>query len=219
MIVFDKHEIRESLSLEDIFGLLHEWGGDPEYAVFGILCSTICHNAPGEGSRKLYFYENTGLFKCYTGCENSTFDIFELTMKIANIQWHKEYDLNDAVRWIASKFGISGTYEDGPDDEELEDWKYLANYERIQEIELKGTEVVLKEYDDVILSRFNYDIKSVLGCARGLAKRHWTRRKLVIILVVTKSLSLTLIKIIVLSVCVEELCARKRESVSASIDQ
>ncbi len=159
MIVFDKHEIRESLSLEDIFGLLHEWGGDPEYAVFGILCSTICHNAPGEGSRKLYFYENTGLFKCYTGCENSTFDIFELTMKIANIQWHKEYDLNDAVRWIASKFGISGTYEDGPDDEELEDWKYLANYERIQEIELKGTEVVLKEYDDVILSRFNYDIK------------------------------------------------------------
>ena len=159
MIVFDKHEIRESLSLEDIFGLLHEWGGDPEYAVFGILCSTICHNAPGEGSRKLYFYENTSLFKCYTGCENSTFDIFELTMKIANIQWHKEYDLNDAVRWIASKFGISGTYEDSPDDEELEDWKYLANYERIQEIELKGTEVVLKEYDDVILSRFNYDIK------------------------------------------------------------
>lgn len=159
MLVFDKHEIRESLSLEDIYGLLQEWGGDPEYAVFGILCSTICHNAPGEGSRKLYFYENTGLFKCYTGCENSTFDIFELVIKIANIQWNKEYDLNDAVRWVAGKFGIVGTYEDSSDDEELEDWKYLVNYERIQDIELKSNDIILKEYDDTILSRFNYDIK------------------------------------------------------------
>ena len=159
MLVFDKHEIRESLSLEDIYGLLQEWGGDPEYAVFGILCSTICHNAPGEGSKKLYFYEDTGLFKCYTGCANSTFDIFELVIKIASIQWHKEYDLNDAVRWVAAKFGIVGTYEDSPDEEDLEDWKYLANYERIQDIELKSSEVVLKEYDDVILSRFNYDVK------------------------------------------------------------
>lgn len=158
MIVFDKHKIREVLSLDDIFGLLQEWGGDPEYSNFGILSTTICHNPPGEGSKKLYFYENTGLFRCYTGCANSTFDIFELVIKVASIQWHKELDLNDAVRWIAIKFGISGI-EDNIEDTGLDDWKYLANYDRIQDIEIKSNEIILKEYDNIILSRFNYDVK------------------------------------------------------------
>ena len=157
MITFDKNEIRDTLTLENIFELLVDWGGEPEYTMFGILCSTICHNPPGEGSKKLYFYENSGLFRCYTGCD-SYFDIFELTIKIADIQWGKAFDLNDAVRWIAQKFGISGSIIDAPDDEALEDWKYLANYERIQSIEPKNNEIILKEYDDIILDRFNYDL-------------------------------------------------------------
>lgn len=160
MLVFDKHKVREELGLEDIFNLLQEWGGDPIYSGFGIVSSTICHNPLGtEASRKLYYYTNTGLFKCFSGCENSTFDIFELVIKIADLQWHKEIDLNAAVRWIASRFGISGTMEDGPDDNELEDWKYLANYERIQDIQVKNNSVLLKEYDTDILTRFNYNIK------------------------------------------------------------
>jgi hypothetical protein len=75
MINYDKSQIKEQLSLDNIFDLLTEWGGDPEYSSFGLLSTTICHNAPGEGSRKLYYYENSGLFKCYTGCDE-TFDIF-----------------------------------------------------------------------------------------------------------------------------------------------
>ena len=157
MIIYDKKEIRDSLSTEDIFSLLVDWGGDPEYSSFGILSSTICHNEPGDGSRKLYYYTNTGLFRCYTGCD-SFFDIFELTTKIADIQWHKEFDLNDAVRWIAQKFGFSGREEEN-DDIGLEDWKIIANYERIQDIELKTNEVILKEYNNDILSRFNYTVK------------------------------------------------------------
>ena len=158
MLVFDKNEIRNSLTIDNIFDLLSLWGGDPEYTQFGILCSTICHNLPGEGSKKLYYYDNTGLFRCYTGCD-SFFDIFELTTKIASIQWNQEYDLNDAVRWVAQHFGFSGRQEDVPEEENLEDWKVLANYERIQEIELKTNEVILKSYEDDILSRFNYNIK------------------------------------------------------------
>ena len=157
MINYDKNEVKKQLTIDNIFDLLVEWGGDPEYTDFGILSSTICHNNPGEGSKKLYFYENSGLFRCYTGCD-SYFDIFELTIKIADIQWGKAFDLNDAVRWIAQKFGISGSIIDAPDDEALEDWKYLANYERIQSIEPKNNEIILKEYDDIILDRFNYDL-------------------------------------------------------------
>lgn len=40
MVDYNKTEIREQLTLENIFDLLQDWGGDPEYTAFGILCST-----------------------------------------------------------------------------------------------------------------------------------------------------------------------------------
>ena len=158
MLVYDKLKIREALTSENIFDLIQEFGGDPTREVFGFLSSTICHNPPGEGSRKLYYYENTGLFKCFTGCDEY-FDPFQLVIKVAKIQWGKEFDLNDAVRWIAQRFGFSGDHENGPEDEQLDDWKYLANYERIQDIVLKDNSIILKEYENDILERFNYDVK------------------------------------------------------------
>ena len=158
MLVFDKLKIREALTDENVFDLLQEWGGDPSYDTYGYVSTTICHNPPGEGSRKLYYYTNTGLFRCYTGCD-SYFDIFELVAKVAKIQWDKDFDLNDAVRWVAQKFGFSGDHEDRPEDEDLDDWKYLANYERIQDISLKDNSVLLKTYENDILDRFNYKVK------------------------------------------------------------
>ena len=169
MLVFDKAKIREALTDENVFDLLQEWGGDPSRDTFGYVSATICHNPPGEGSRKLYYYENTGLFRCYTGCD-CYFDIFELTAKVAQIQWHKEFDLNDAVRWIAQRFGFSGDHEDRPEDEELDDWKYLANYERIQDIVVKDNSIVLKEYESEILTRFNYNVKITPWLREGITQ-------------------------------------------------
>ena len=169
MIVFDKSEIRQALGLENIYDLLIEWGGDPEYTEFGILSSTICHNPPGEGSRKLYFYENTGLFRCYTGCD-SAFDIFELCSKIMKIQYDEEFDLNDSVLWVARRFGLSGMIKDDDMGKTLEDWKILSNYSRIQEIELKDNKVVLKDYDDSILNRLNYNIKIIPWLNEGISQ-------------------------------------------------
>ena len=169
MLVFDKTKIREALTDENVFDLLQEWGGDPSRDTFGYVSATICHNPPGEGSRKLYYYENTGLFRCYTGCD-SYFDIFELTAKVAQIQWHKEFDLNDAVRWIAQRFGFSGDHEDRPEDEDLDDWKYLANYERIQDIVVKNNSIVLKEYEPEILKRFNYNVKITPWLREGITQ-------------------------------------------------
>lgn len=145
------------MTVDNIFELLQEWGGDPEWTDFGILSSTICHNVPGEGSRKLYYYENTDLFACYTGCGTS-FDIFELTSKVAAIQGNKEYDLNDSVRWIAYRFGLSTKYE-VQDEDQLDDWKFLTNYDRIQATEVKDFHVTLKEFDPIILTRLNYNLK------------------------------------------------------------
>ena len=177
MLVFDKNDIKNILTTENIFDLLQEWGGDPEYMNFGILCSTICHNAPGEGSKKLYYYDNSGLFRCYTGCD-SYFDIFELVIKIMKIQHDKDFDLNDAVRWIAQRFGVSGKEEDEPDEDEIEDWKYLANYGRIQEIELKTNSITLKEYENDILDRFNYQVKIGPWLNEGISQESMEQAKI-----------------------------------------
>ena len=168
MISFNKSEIRELLTLENIFDLLAEWGGDPEYIDSGLLSSTICHNLPGEGSKKLYYYENTTLFHCYTGCPEGSFDIFELTIKVAEIQWSKKFDLNDAVRYIAAKFGIAGTIEN--DISELDDWKILNAYERIEDVDTATKEILLKEYDNSILERFNYKLQLTPWLKEGISQ-------------------------------------------------
>lgn len=156
MINFDKDYVKEQITTEDIFQLLEEWGGEPQYTEFGILSQSICHHIPGEGNYKLYFYEANQLFYCYSNC--GSFDIFELAIKVADIQDNKHYDLNDAVRALAYRFGII-EYIEEEEQSSLEDWKVFNRYDRINEIEIKDYSVSLKEYDDVILSRFNYKVK------------------------------------------------------------
>lgn len=158
MKTYKKNDIREKLNIDNIFELLEEWGGIPEYTNFGILSSTICHNPPGEGSRKLYYYSNTDLFHCYTGCAEPSFDIFDLLIKVAQIQWNREFDLNDAVRYIAIKYGLAGEEVELGEDALL-DWKNFNTYDRVKSIELKDYHAELKEYDDIILSRFNYNVR------------------------------------------------------------
>lgn len=146
---YDKKAIREELSIDDYFQLVTEWGGNPEFTPFGFISDTICHNPPGEGSRKLYFYENSDLFKCYTDCD-CAFDIFELTIKVAQIQSNRKMDLNDAVRYLAAKFNIVIDLDD-TEDLGLTDWQYLIAYDKINDIPTVNQVPQLKEYDKRIL--------------------------------------------------------------------
>lgn len=146
---YDKKAIREELSIDDYFQLVTEWGGNPEFTPFGFISDTICHNPPGEGSRKLYFYENSDLFKCYTDCD-CAFDIFELTIKVAQIQSNRKMDLNDAVRYLAAKFNIVIDLND-TEDLGLTDWQYLIAYDKINDIPTVNQVPQLKEYDKRIL--------------------------------------------------------------------
>lgn len=91
----------------------------------------------------MYYYDNTKLFKCYTACPETSFDIFELTLKIkklANeqivywskeaIQTSREWELPDAIRYVAIFFGF-----ELPDEKisekriELQDWQILSKLE------------------------------------------------------------------------------------------
>ena len=171
MLNFDKQEIRESLSIENIFDILEEWGGEPEYCPTGLIARTICHNNIIDNpSRKLYYYENTKLFRCYTGCDEPVFDIFQLCIKVMNLQKNLHYDLNDAVRWIAHRFGISGQEIDVPEEESLEDWKIFANYERVQDIQPGAPQITLEEYDPKVLSFLNYKVKIKPWLQEGISQ-------------------------------------------------
>lgn len=171
MLVFDKQEIRDSLSIKEIFDLLEEWGAEPEYCPTGLIAKTVCHNTlEAEASKKLYYYENTGLFRCYTGCEEPVFDVFQLCIKVMDLQHHLNYDLNDAVRWIAQRFGLSGREDSSPIGSDLEDWKILANYSRIQDIQIMTPKIILKEYDNTILKYFNYKVRLIPWLKEGISQ-------------------------------------------------
>lgn len=170
MISYDKKEIKEALTVNDINEVLQDWGGEPMLAPFGIISATICHNPPGEGSKKLYYYENSGLFRCYTGCADEIFDVFELYIKVQKIQHNIECDLNEAVRAIAHRFGLSGTMVEDPQDK-LKDWDLFSSYNRIQALEIQDKPVLnLKPYDDVILDRLNYDLKLTPWLNEGMTQ-------------------------------------------------
>ena len=80
------------------------------------------------------------------------YDVFDLLIKVAAIQWQKEYDLNAAVRYIAIKFGIAGYSELTEQDTLIDD----STVEEIEVLEeepiLKKNKVNLKEIDDRLMT-------------------------------------------------------------------
>lgn len=159
MARYDKDEIKDKLTTDMVFEIVQEFGGDPFMTEFGFISATICHNAPGEGSRKLYYYENTKLFRCYTGCD-SYFDIFELLMKIKLLsQPNSEWGLYDSVRWVAARYGWGPTLDDIQEDlPNLADWQILDKYDKLNNISIQDPQATLKEYDDTILNNLSYPI-------------------------------------------------------------
>ena len=82
---YDKDKIKESLTIEQVFDFCAEMGGEPRMEASGdvFVMRTICHNHPGDGSRKCYYYNNTHLFRCYTNC--GSMDIFQLYTNIQKV--------------------------------------------------------------------------------------------------------------------------------------
>lgn len=164
MYKYDKDELKENLTIEQIYELVAELGGEPQMHGSLFISRTICHNPSGEGSHKLYYYDNTKLFKCYTDC-GTTFDIYELVKKIKNNNEelksyygkegqliYREWELPDAIEFVASYFGYSAkTFDFQEIQSGLQDWEILNNYERINNIEEKEQIVELKIFDDNIL--------------------------------------------------------------------
>jgi len=148
---YNKDELKNQLEIEQIFDLFELFGGNPSYSGDDVIISdTICHNLPNEGSHKLYYYNSTKLCHCYTNC--GSFDIFELAIKVAKLQWHKDWELYDAMHYIAQYFGIDGEapLEESP---ELPDWEI---FERHKFTIPRKQLIQLPEYNPIILTKFSY---------------------------------------------------------------
>lgn len=149
---YDKDKLKEALDVEEVYDLLELWGGEPEYVDGGLISQTICHNGPGEGSRKLYYYQNTKLFHCYTGCIDPSFDIFELAIKVEKKQYNVDWELYDAMDYIAHYFGFEGEKQEK--EEKSEDWEIFKRH--VFTTKEDTGFIQLPEYNPVVLTRLAY---------------------------------------------------------------
>lgn len=146
---YDKDELKNSLTIEEVFNYVMELGGDPHMMNGFFIAHTICHNPAGMGSYKLYYYDNTHLFCCYTDC-GERFDIYELTRKVKKMAG-QDWSLPQAISYVAFYFGFSPKTFDFDDlQEALEDWDLFKNYEKVNAPEEKQI-VELQTFDGEIL--------------------------------------------------------------------
>ena len=151
--MFDKDTLKNSLSTDDVYRLVDALGGEPRTQSFGLICATICHNAPGEGSHKLYYYDNTKLFRCYTDCSD-TFDIYELVMRALNQQKGIELKLYQSFTFVANFFGYSYTQEK-EEKNNSKDKEIFERYKAAQPI-LPSQKIDLPIYNPKVLKSLVY---------------------------------------------------------------
>lgn len=145
---YDLEEIKENLTEEQVIDLLGELGGEPSSYRGSIVSKTICHCGD---SHKLYYYDNTKLFHCYTGCETPSFDIFELVRKVKSAELKEEYSLPKAVDYVAKYFGFARN-TDEEETTDIDDYLLKLNaYDRIKNIDMTKQEVQLKTYEGKFL--------------------------------------------------------------------
>lgn len=139
--------IKNELTIEQVYDLLMSYGGDPVIKGGLIISRTICH---GGHSHKLYYYENTKLFKCYTDCLDS-FDIYELIIKINKLNGI-EVSLFQAISYIINFYGLSieSPFSENQE-EQIQDWKILNRYDRNNSQERKEKIMDFVYYDKSIL--------------------------------------------------------------------
>ena len=139
-MAYDKFQVKEALSLEDVFDIFESLGAEPEMHDGYITALTICH---GGDSHKLYYFDNTQLCRCFTHCGN--FDIFELIQKV------KDLDLNAAIYYVVNFFNLQYKLEEVDDSTIQEDWKIMRRWQELSAIKINHDKVTLPEIDKQIL--------------------------------------------------------------------
>lgn len=157
-----KDEIKNNLSIEQVEDFVMELGAEPRRYGGTLTCKTICHCG---NSHKLYYYENTKLFKCYTDCGGEAFDLFDLIVRHKKAD-HKQIMVNgrerdwtlpDAIKLVASYFHLPIEEDDGNELDEVSGvdvWGHLRKKQKIISTTTLEADVNLPTYDEHLLDRF-----------------------------------------------------------------
>lgn len=157
-IPFDKDAIKEAIEPEQIERFLADYGGEPVRRIGTLVSRTICHNPPdADASHKLYYYENTRLFKCYTECaETQGFDIFDLTRKIMKIQNGIDISLYDAQIYVINYFALDVINVFNTDTLKNSDFVIFTKYEKAMQRDDQQKRAELTIFDKKILEHLPY---------------------------------------------------------------
>lgn len=92
-------DIQQAITIDQMFELLSELGAAPiKNNDNEIIMKSICH---GDERYKLYYYDNSKRFTCYTNC-GSGFSVFDLIQKALGV------DFITSLNMIKDKMNISG---------------------------------------------------------------------------------------------------------------
>lgn len=112
--------IKDTLNESQIVEALMALGsGPPVHTQGALIFDTVCHNEAGCGSKKLYYYLDSKMFKCYTGC-GDFFDIFELISRGSKNK-NQELTSSQGVYWLyknTKTFFTNDTYTTNKIDKE-----------------------------------------------------------------------------------------------------
>lgn len=136
----DKDKIKESLTEEEIYIILKDLGSnDP---LQGNQYQTVCH---GGHKHKLYYYDDTKTFHCYTDCSQNL-DIFEV------VERAKKVSFPQAVQYVATlagkTFGFSSIINNSTEDI-IDDWEWINRHKKKEKIIPK-----LNQYDSTVMDVF-----------------------------------------------------------------
>ena len=129
----DKSAIKKNMSTDDVFNFLSEHGVNGRWVnEEQLIFETCCHNHLGEGSHRLFYYDNTKLFKCYTNC--GEFDIFDLIIRMNQTNTGEEITLGDAIKIYTERQGflVAGSSESSAFSEEEKEYckPAITEYEK-----------------------------------------------------------------------------------------
>lgn len=126
--MLDKDKIKESLTVEDITKILDELGSELNHSEpnrdskGNPIYQTVCHNSY-KGSKKLYYYNESKMFHCYTNCGNM--DIYEVVINAKKQQGY-DFSFYDSVKYVAEITGRTYHAEnDIKSSNKIDDWEWI----------------------------------------------------------------------------------------------
>lgn len=155
---YDIKRIRELITKEQIKKVLESLGANPVETDKGLILETICHNHIGHSKgKKLYYYDNTKMFRCYTECEG-TFDIFELIRKVDLVRDDSDTPLPAAIEKVMTMLNLErdGVRTNTDKVSDLEDEIDLLQFYLNLNEEKPPIPMIDKEFEGSILNNLSF---------------------------------------------------------------